>query len=408
MRRLMWAAAALMVAAAILALLWLAVAPPADVATRVVEKGTAFTGYSSHSYDGNDARTSLRALRATGATWAMVLVTVYQDNVDSTTIGPSDHQTPSDASLQSIIAYAHKIGLKVMLKPVVDLLNDPTHWRGQIGVDFTAADWAAWFASYDETNVHYAQLAAETHCEQFCVGCELDSTIPHEAAWRQLIRMVRDVYKGKLTYAAHLWTDSPSDVHNPQFWNALDLIGVDMYPTLSSNLHPTVAQLVAGWKPIYEVLAALHQRWHRPIIFTEIGIRSIVGAARAPEIWRGTGEVDLVGQERWYQAALQTFAAHPWMQGLFFWQWLPNPNVGGPQDGSYSPHGKPAEVVLRYWFEHKLHSGQLHLHATFTCGWPQVGRPPGCTPKGRPLRLEDRVAGRGGGRGGGRGIHVVV
>jgi hypothetical protein len=29
--------------------------------------------------------------------------------------------------------------------------------------------------------------------------------------------------------------------------------------------------------------------------------------------------------------------------------------VGGRKDGSYTPRGKPAEVVLRSWFAHRLH-----------------------------------------------------
>lgn len=273
-------------ALAALAIVWLAAgAACVQAAPRAVEKGVSFTGYSNTCYEGRAARASMRHLKATGATWAMVLVTIYQDDINSTSITRSGPQTPTDAALQEIIAYAHRIGLKVMLKPQLDLLDDPTHCRSQIGPDFSSGDWAAWFASYDAQIVHYANLAAATHCEQFCVGCELDSSIPDEAAWRQVISDVRAVYGGKLTYAADLWSDSPTNPHNPQFWDALDYIGVDMYPTLSNRTDPSVAQLVAGWQPVYAVLAALHERWGKPVIFTEIGIRSIRGAARAPWDW---------------------------------------------------------------------------------------------------------------------------
>ena len=216
-----------------------------------VEKGVSYSGYWWTSYDGSAARTSLRELRATGATWAMVLVTVYQDDVDSTTISRTEPNTPTDASLTGIIAYAHKIGLKVMLKPQLDLLNDPSHWRGQIGPDFTDADWTAWFASYDEQIVHYAQLATDTGCQQFSVGCELDSTVVHEAAWRQVIADVRAVYKGKLTYADDQISSDPGAV---AWWDAVDLIGQDAYPTLTTRLHPTVAQLATGWAHYYRLL----------------------------------------------------------------------------------------------------------------------------------------------------------
>ena len=336
----------------VLALLWLAAAPAAHAATRGVKKGVSFTGYWNDSYVGSAPHASLRALRATGANWVMVLVTVYQDDIEATTISRTEPNTPIDASLRSIIGYAHHIGLKVMLKPQLDLLNDPTHWRGQIGPDFTDAEWTAWFASYDEQIVHYAQLAAATHCEQFSVGCELDSTVGHEAAWRQVIADVRAVYHGRITYADDQITTAP---HAVAWWDAVDLIGQDAYPTLSTRLHPTVAQLETGWAHYDRLLLRLQRRFDKPVIFTEIGVRSIVGAAQAPWDWQVSGKVDLVGQARWYQAALKSFAARAWLKGLFFWQWYPDPTVGGRKDGSYTPRGKPAEVVLRSWFKHRLH-----------------------------------------------------
>ena len=89
------------------------------------------------------------------------------------------------------------------------------------------------------------------------------------------------------------------------------------------------------------------------MIFTEIGVRSLVGATLEPGNWRTLGLVDLVDQKRWYQAALQTFAPS-WMKGLFIWAWSPYLTDGGPNSTNYSPHGKPAEAVLHYWFTRKL------------------------------------------------------
>jgi hypothetical protein len=356
-RRLSRATRALVLTAAILfalaavALAGLAAASPARAATTGVEKGISYTGYWENAYEGAGARASLRALHATGADWAMVLATVYQSDVDATTISRTEPNTPIDASLRGIIAYAHHLGLKVMLKPHVDLSNDPSHWRGQIGPNFTDADWTAWFAAYNEQIVHYATLAAAAKCEQFSVGCELDSTVGHVAAWRQIIADVRAVYHGKITYADDQITSHPQAV---TWWDAVDLIGQDAYPTLSTRLHPTVVQLEAGWSRYYRPLLRLHRRYNKPVIFTEIGIRSIAGAARAPWDWQVSGKVDLVGQSRWYQAALKTFAARGWMKGLFLWQWYTDPTVGGPKDGSYTPHRKPAETVLEHWFRHVL------------------------------------------------------
>jgi len=341
------------VAVAVLAAVALAflMAVPARAVAGTVEKGVSFTGYWNDSYTGSGPRAALRQLHATGATWVMILVTVYQNDIGSTTITCSGAATPTDASLESIISYAHRIGLKVMLKPQLDLTDDPSHCRSQIGSGFSDGDWATWFASYDETITHYARLASAAKCQQFSVGCELDSTVAHVAAWRRTIADVRAVYHGKLTYAADPIFVGPQVV---TWWKALDLIGIDAYPTLSTRLHPTVAQLLAGWRPFYAQLAKLHTRFHKPVIFTEIGVRSLVGAARAPWDWECTGAVDLTGQSRWYRAALQSLSARDWMAGLFFWQWSTYPTVGGSHDTGYTPHNKPAATILHAWFAHDL------------------------------------------------------
>jgi len=39
-----------------------------------------------------------------------------------------------------------------------------------------------------------------------------------------------------------------------------------------------------------------------------------------------------------------------WIQGVYWWQWMPDPENGGPADTGYSPHGKPAERVLAAFY----------------------------------------------------------
>jgi hypothetical protein len=95
------------------------------------------------------------------------------------------------------------------------------------------------------------------------VGCELDSTVGHEAAWRQVSADVRAVYKDKLTYADDQIT---TDARAVTWWDAVDLIGQDAYPTLSTRLHPTVAQLRAGWSGYYRLLLRLHRRYDLAVV----------------------------------------------------------------------------------------------------------------------------------------------
>lgn len=314
---------------------------------RVFEKGIAFTGYWSTAYDGGGPSQSLAELKQTNATWISLLVTGYQDTIASTAIGYTGASTPTDASLETVIQKAHDLGLKVMLKPHVDLSNDPDHYRGEIGPGFTDGDWAAWFASYRTFILHYAALAAGTRCEMFCVGCELGTTAVHADAWRSIVSEVRAVYTGPLTYADNQVESNPDAV---TWWDAVDDIGQDAYPTLTQNVNPSVDDLLAGWATFRPKLQQLAQKWGKSLILTEIGARSVAGGAQNPWDWQRQGPVDLGVQSNFYEAALRSVSGQTWVAGMFWWQWSPDPADGGTSDTGYTPHGKPAEAVLRSWY----------------------------------------------------------
>jgi hypothetical protein len=273
------------------------------------------------------------------------LVTGYQETIHSTEITLDGPLTPTDESLISLIALARQRGLKVLLKPHVDPLD--SHWRGEIGPDFTPEDWVAWFSSYREFILHYTRIAEETDCEMFSVGCELNTTVSHESEWRDIIADVRAIFDGPLVYADDQAESNPNAV---TWWDAMDFIGQDAYPTLSLNVEPTVEELCQGWLDYRSRLQNLADRWNKPLIITEIGYRSIRGGTINPWDWQREGPVDLEVQENAYEAAFRMISGQSRIAGIFWWQWMPDPDHGGPADTGYSPHGKPAENVLRTWF----------------------------------------------------------
>jgi len=312
------------------------------------QKGIAFTGYDRNSYVGEGARLALRELAATNADWVQILVTAYQDTRSSTVIDRAGEETPTDASLVDIIRYAKELGLKVFLKPHIDLRQEPTHWRGEIGQGFSEADWAAWFSSYREFIVHYAGLAETLGADMFSAGCELNRTVAREADWRLTIAAIRGIYHGPLTYADDQVESNPDAV---VWWDAVDLIGMDAYPTLTDEVNPSVVDFRAGWIRYLEKLHGLQKRWGKNVIITEIGYRSILGGAQNPWDWQRRGPVDLEVQANAYQAGLQNILGRGWLQGVYWWQWMPDPEDGGVADTGYSPHGKPAEQVLTAFYK---------------------------------------------------------
>lgn len=316
------------------------------IPSQVKQRGISYACWWPGLYSLPDSDLSLAHLTETGANWISLIVTRYQTGLGSTEIFAAE-STPTDEDLVHALGQAHTLGLKVMLKPHLDLLNDPSHWRGQIGQAYTTeTQWSEWFASYRAFIAHYADLAAAHGADQFCVGCELVGTTHRESDWRAVVAEVRSRYRGPLIYAGN---HSGEEV-GLTWWDALDMIGVDAYYPLSSHPNPSLDELKAAWQPLVASLGSLAARCQKPVILTEVGYRSIDGTAMHPWDWQVEGKVDLQEQADCYRAALESLYGQPWFAGIYWWSWGPDPLEGGPNDDGYSPHDKPAEDLLRAWF----------------------------------------------------------
>lgn len=318
---------------------------------RPFQEGLSFAAWWSGQYATPEADYSLSRLASTGADWIALVVTGYQETPWSTTINYAGLRTPTDAELVQVIEEAHRLGLRVMLKPHLDLEDEVTTgwWRGHIGTYFTAEEqWAAWFAAYRQFITHYATLAQQAGADQFVVGTELLGTTHREADWRRVIADVRAVYKGPIVYAS-LHSGEETSI---TWWDAVDYIGVDAYYPLNDDPeeNPTVEELEAAWAGPKATLSALSARYGKPVIFTEIGYRSTAGCTAFPwDSWR-SGRINWVEQAAAYEAAFRQFYNEPWMAGMYWWFWPADPWASGPCDTGYSPHQKPAEDILRAWY----------------------------------------------------------
>jgi hypothetical protein len=314
------------------------------------QKGVVYTSWWHGEYSGQTSDITLSGtIKPLGVNWISVIVTCYQETITSVDIQcKPDTKTPTDDDLVHVIQYAHQIGLRVMLKPHIDINNDAEHWRGQIGFGNDDAAWGMWFANYTSFIVHYAQLAQINNVDYFVVGTELVETTGRETQWRSVISKVRTIYKGPLTYAAN-W----GNVFDIKWWDALGTIGVDAYYPLTEINQPTVAQLRDAWAPIVGQLRQLSKTWERPIIITEIGYRSLNGTNKHSFDGVDMSNIDLQEQADCYQAFFEAFNEQPWWHGVFWWNWSIEPTQGGPLDTNYTANNKPAENILR------LHYGAL-------------------------------------------------
>jgi len=312
----------------------------AELPTRPAERfappvrGITIVDWTANGYATPTASVSLGTLSAAGANTVVVLVTGYQADAHAEAVRESDPRTPTPASVQQLVGAARALGLRVVIKPHVDL--DDGAWRGHIG----PANPAEWFDSYRAFVVPWASLAQSLGVEQFVVGTELAGTIGHEVEWRRTITAVRAVFRGDVLYAA-----SWDEAGRVPFWDALDLVGVDFYFPVTDRHDAGRLEMLAGWQPWLDRLERLHRQTGRDILLTEIGYRSIDGAGMAPYAFQTGAALDLGEQADLYWASLQATGDQAWVRGLYWWNW-PADGSGGPQNTDYTPAGKPAAGQL--------------------------------------------------------------
>jgi hypothetical protein len=282
-------------------------------------------------------------LKSLGVKDVAVVVTWYQADAQATEIAPDPQRSLSDEDLIRILRRLRAAGLRAYIRPLVDLQDG--RWRGEISFE-SESDWTAWFDSYERFITHYARIAAREGSGLFFVGTELERTVFREQQWREVIASVREVFWGALTYSAN-WDGYES----VPFWDALDYVGIDAYFDLEIEPEPTVKALVEAWQPWAVRLEEFATRIGLPMLFTEVGLRSVTGASRHPWDWRRDTPISLQEQANYYEALFRVFWKRPWLSGIYIWAWLPG--LGGPEDPTYTPVDKPAAQILTRWYSRR-------------------------------------------------------
>ena len=236
-------------------------------------------------------------------------------------------------------------GLKIMMKPQIWVWHGA--FTGYIKMN-SETDWKRLESSYSKFIIEYATLAQETQTEILCIGTELEQFVVNRPDyWKNLIKEIKTVYKGKLTYAAN-W----DEFKRTPFWNELDFIGVDAYFPVSESRTPTVNECIEGWKPHVAIIKNLSEKYDKPILFTEFGYRSVDFAGKEP--WksdRSMTTVNFEAQTNTTQALFETFWNEDWFAGGFIWKWFHNHKAnGGENNNQFTPQNKPVEKLIRDQF----------------------------------------------------------
>lgn len=244
------------------------------------------------------------------------------------------------------VALLKKNNFKIMLKPQIWVSKG--QFTGHINMN-TEGDWVILEKSYSNFIIEFATLAQKLDIELFCIGTELEQFIVNRPKyWTELIYEIKNIFKGKLTYAAN-W----NEFEKVPFWKHIDYIGIDAYFPLSERKTPTLEEIEKGWQPYKRSIERLQRKFQKPILFTEFGYRSVDFAAHQPWVsTRNLGNVNLEVQSNATKAIFNQFWDEDWFAGGFVWKWfVDHEKSGGLDDNQYSPQNKPVEKLIQQIYE---------------------------------------------------------
>lgn len=298
-------------------------------------------GFMSQRGDWQDpmSRESLRMMKEELAASHVILpITVTQAHPQSTKIDWQSDNVLIDAEVKGMIAYAQGIGLKVILKPMVNVADGT--WRAHINFfDYDVPcepTWSQWFDSYREYLNHYAKLAEETGCVMLVIGCELVNSDRREAQWRETISQIRQHYNGLLTYNCDKYQEN-----NLTWWDAVDVIS-------SSGYYP-----IDKWEQELDRIEQVVNHYQKPFFFCEVGCPSREGSQYLPNDWSFSWEVSMIAQSRWFEKMFTACDKRNWIQGFGIWDWKARlySREMALKDDDYGVYGKPAAAIIREFYK---------------------------------------------------------
>jgi hypothetical protein len=229
-------------------------------------------------------------------------------------------------------------------------------------------DWGAWFASYTQFVLRYADLAEENGVDIYQFADNLHTTYRHETSYRDLVRNLRTRFSGKLLVTTGPWYRNGLDT--VKFWDCLDYIGIcGSFHTLDipyeTAIRMTTDQVYRVYKASFESdVLPTARRFGKRILCSEVYYASRVGSTYSPSgvpNW-GTARQDLAfrpegsyaEQVRGHDAYMRVVADHADVYaGVFALQWrLEDPTWAVAWGlGTDNIYATPAEGLYALWWD---------------------------------------------------------
>lgn len=296
------------------------------------------------------SKQSFTHVRQIGADWVCVLPYAYGKSGEGFVQYDLDWQWRGETTQGAIqtIRNAQENRLKVALKPHIWVMGEG--WTGDFDLE-TEAEWKSWESDYEDYILSMASVADTLAVELFCIGLELRHPVRKRPEfWTALIRKVRNVYCGEITYGAN-WDNFEA----VPFWDELDYISLHAYFPLSQRETPGKSELLRAWNEPFQRIEKLSKKVGKPVLFTEYGYRSVDRTAwkqwELPNQHTNAGAANLDAQYNALDAIYEKFWNEPWFAGGFLWKWYDkHEEAGGSKHSGYTPQNKPAEKLVKQQF----------------------------------------------------------
>lgn len=303
------------------------------------------------NYD-NDHTKAIDDLVKSNIEWVAIVPFLDQENEQTLTMRvPKEigQWSRRDSLHIKTIKELKKKNIHIMLKPHLWLSNG---WRSNI-THRNESNWDTWFDSYRANMIHYAEMAALMNVELFCIGTELKSSLKAQPKkWNLLVKEIKAIYKGKLTYAAN-WDGEYEFI---DFWNDMDYIGIQAYFPLTQKPNPEMNIVRNGWKTHIDMLESLSIKHNKPILFTEVGYKSEASGTIRP--WEWGSALSILSKQKSdktqqiaFEVLYQELWNKKWFAGTYIWQWnTQSKKENAATDLDFSPRYKPAENTIAKWY----------------------------------------------------------
>lgn len=286
----------------------------------------------------------VQRLRTIGVNHINFYVYLFVDSPTSSSVHRGA-TTPTDLELGALIDLVHRSGMTVTVSPLPWWDGgDGTlagNWRGM----FQPEDPDAFFDSWRFFTNHYAELSERHDVEMFSIGSEQNSLQHQAEQWRRTAAEARQHFSGPLTYMA----TAGNALEEVPFWDALDVVSIAAYYSVSQDAQPTYDQVRSAWEQqVIPRIRAIAAGTGKKVLIAETGFVNAMFFGKLPYEPSPSPIPAPQAQADAYAAVLDALAATPgrsdFLLGIGWWDW--DPYSTSPAQATFSPRGKLAECVL--------------------------------------------------------------